>query len=37
MLTDGDIDVNGDLKAILEKVKQETEAILEDDRVAGLK
>ena len=37
LLTDQKIDVNGDLKAILEKVKQETEAILEDDRIAGLK
>lgn len=37
MLTDGIIDVNGELKDILEKVKQETVAILEDDRVAGLK
>ena len=31
------INVNGDLKEILDKVKQETEAILEDDRIAGLK
>ena len=37
MLTDKKIDVNGDLKEILDKVKQETEAILEDDRIAGLK
>ena len=37
MLSDGVIDTNGDLKTILEKVKQETEAILEDDRIAGLK
>lgn len=37
MLTDGIIDVNGELKDILEKVKQETEAILENNRVAGLK
>ncbi|MGC1203467.1 MAG: NAD(P)/FAD-dependent oxidoreductase [Flavobacteriaceae bacterium] len=37
LLTDQKIDVNGDLKAILEKVKQETAAILEDDRIAGLK
>ena len=37
MLTDGNLDINGDLKSILEKVKQETEAILEDDRIAGLK
>ncbi|MCF7560536.1 FAD-dependent monooxygenase [Sabulilitoribacter multivorans] len=37
MLTDKDIEVKGDLKRILDKVKQETEAILEDDRIAGLK
>ena len=37
MLADGKLDINGDLKTILEKVKQETEAILEDDRIAGLK
>lgn len=37
MLTDKDIEVKGDLKSILDKVKQETEAILEDDRIAGLK
>ncbi|WP_298498643.1 NAD(P)/FAD-dependent oxidoreductase [uncultured Algibacter sp.] len=36
MLTDGIINANGELKDILEKVKQETEAILEDDRIAGL-
>ncbi|WP_396601839.1 FAD-dependent oxidoreductase [Algibacter sp. R77976] len=36
MLTNGEIDVNGNLKAILEKVKQETEAILENDRIPGL-
>lgn len=37
MLSDGEIDTNGDLRSILEKVKQQTEAILEDDRIAGLK
>jgi len=37
MLTDKKINVNGDLKEILDKVKQETEAILEDERIAGLK
>ena len=37
LLTDGAIDTKGDLKNILEKVKQETKAILEDDRIAGLK
>lgn len=37
MLTDGVIKTNGNLKEILEKVKLETEAILEDDRIAGLK
>jgi len=37
MLTDKVIDTNSDLNTILEKVKTETEAILEDDRIAGLK
>ena len=37
MLTDDEIKINGDLKKILEKVKSEIEAILEDDRIAGLK
>lgn len=37
MLTDGELDVNGDLKTILDNVKTETKAILEDDRIAGLK
>ena len=37
MLTDGELDINGDLKSTLNKVTQETEAILEDDRIAGLK
>ena len=36
MLTDKVISVEDDLKDILEKVKVETEAILEDDRIAGL-
>ena len=36
MLTDGIISVEDNLKDILEKVKKETEAILEDDRIAGL-
>ncbi|WP_179351574.1 FAD-dependent oxidoreductase [Winogradskyella vidalii] len=36
MLTDGIITTEDDLKDILEKVKKETEAILEDDRIAGL-
>lgn len=36
MLTDGIISSEDDLKDILEKVKRETEAILEDDRIAGL-
>jgi len=43
MLADGDIstaldmtDVNS-LRPILKKVKTETQAILEDDRIAGLK
>ena len=37
MLSNKELDLIGDLKAILEKVKQETAAILEDDRIAGLK
>jgi kynurenine 3-monooxygenase len=37
MLSDGVLDINDDLRSILEKVKQQTEAILEDDRIAGLK
>lgn len=37
MLADKTIDVDGDIKDILNKVKTETEAILEDDRIAGLK
>jgi kynurenine 3-monooxygenase len=36
MLTDNELDVNDDLKIILEKVKKATEAILEDDRIAEL-
>ena len=37
MLADKEITVNDDLKAVLEKVLIETDAILEDDRIAGLK
>jgi kynurenine 3-monooxygenase len=37
MLSNKEIDFNSDLKVILRKVKEETEAILEDDRIAGLK
>ncbi len=37
MLSDGDISVDTDIKAVLDKVKKQTEAILEDDRIAGLK
>ena len=36
MLSDGIISTEDDIKDILDKVKTETEAILEDDRVAGL-
>jgi len=36
LLSDNKINVNDDLKTILNQVKQETEAILEDDRIAGL-
>ena len=37
MLSDGTLKTDDDLNLILDKVKQETEAILEDDRIAGLK
>ncbi|GAA4812513.1 NAD(P)/FAD-dependent oxidoreductase [Litoribaculum gwangyangense] len=37
LLNDKKIDLNDDLKIILNNVKKETEAILEDDRIAGLK
>lgn len=37
MLSDRIINLNDDLKTILEKVKHQTNAILEDDRIAGLK
>ena len=37
MLADGVLNLNDDLKVSLEKIKIETEAILEDDRIAGLK
>ena len=36
LLVDKEIDVNSDLNIILQKVQQQTEAILEDDRIAGL-
>jgi kynurenine 3-monooxygenase len=36
LLADKKIDSNGDLKKILKLIKKETEAILEDDRIAGL-
>ena len=37
MIADKEIDVDSDLKTLLKRVQQETEAILEDDRIAGLK
>jgi len=37
MLSDGTLKTDDDLNLILDKVKQETEAILENDRIAGLK
>lgn len=37
MLSDGSITANDDLNLILEKIKKETQTILEDDRIAGLK
>ena len=36
LLSDGKIKIDGNLKQILSKVKQESEAILEDDRIARL-
>jgi len=36
MLSDGIISIDDDIKEILDKVKTETEAILEDDKIAGL-
>ncbi len=36
MLSDGVISTEDDIKDILDKVKTETEAILEDDKIAGL-
>lgn len=37
LLTDGKLNLEGDLKTILKQINQETEAILEDDRIAGLR
>lgn len=37
LLADGEINENTDLKTVLDKVQKETNAILEDDRIAGLK
>ncbi|WP_353778798.1 FAD-dependent monooxygenase [Winogradskyella sp. 3972H.M.0a.05] len=37
MIADGSMSADDNLETIFEKVKQETEAILEDDRIAGLK
>lgn len=37
LLSDGIIKLDNDLKSILDKIKTETEGILEDDRIAGLK
>ena len=37
MVADHEIDTNQDLKTVLEKVKQETQEILEEDKIAGLK
>lgn len=36
MLTDGEININDNLEEILKKVKHKTDAILEDDKIAGL-
>jgi kynurenine 3-monooxygenase len=37
MLNDGKLKADDDLKSILKKVNDETQAILQDDRIAGLK
>ncbi len=37
MLSDDIISTEDDIKDILDKVKTETEAILEDDKIAGLR
>ncbi|UKM66312.1 FAD-dependent monooxygenase [Flavobacteriaceae bacterium GSB9] len=37
LLSDKQINLNGDLKVNLEKIKKETQSIIEDDRIAGLK
>ncbi|GAA4886262.1 NAD(P)/FAD-dependent oxidoreductase [Flaviramulus aquimarinus] len=37
MLADGELNANDDLATVLEKVKKETQNILEDDKIAGLK
>ncbi len=37
MLADNEIDINDDLNKTLQKIKQETQEILEEDKIAGLK
>jgi len=37
MLAEGDIDLNSDLRQILDKINSETQEILEEDKIAGLK
>jgi kynurenine 3-monooxygenase len=37
MIADDDIDMNDDLKVLLNKVKKETHELLEEDKIAGLK
>lgn len=37
MLTDHEIDLNGDLRHILDKINAETQDILNEDKIAGLK
>jgi kynurenine 3-monooxygenase len=37
MIADDEIDTNEDLALILKKVKEETEEVMEDDRIAGLR
>ena len=37
MLAEGEIDLNSDLRQILDKINSETQEILEEDKIAGLK
>jgi len=37
MLAEGEIDLNSDLRQVLDKINSETQEILEEDNIAGLK